>query len=191
MGFAIAAATIGAAGAIYSANKASKDAKKNRELGKEAIDAADPFRQYRPQYAEKLNALMADPSSIQDTPEYAARMQSAQRQLAAQGYTGSGNALVEAANAGATVYQQAFDNLAMLSGATATPGGGYGTAAQLQQAGQDQKMSSIAGITNNFSNLALTIGQKFNKPSYGGTPGTTQGSSAVAGTVNGYGPPGP
>jgi hypothetical protein len=188
---AITAAAIGAAGAIYSANKASKDAKANRKLGQEAIDAADPFRQYRPQYAERLNALMSDPSSIQDTPEYKARVQAAQRQLAAQGYTGSGNALVEVANAGGVAYQQAFDNLAMLSGANTTPGGGYQTAAGLQQGSQDQQMSALAGITNNFSNLALTIGQKFNQPGYGGTPGTTQGGNAVPGTVNGYGPPGP
>lgn len=161
---AVTAAAIGAAGAIYSANKAAKASKEQAKLGQQAIEAADPFRQYRPQYAEKLNTLMSNPSSIQDTPEYKARIQSVQRQLAAQGYTGSGNALVEAAEAGASVYQQAFQNLAMLSGASTTPGGGYDTALNAQANGSAQNLSALSGVTNNLSNLALTIGGRFNRP---------------------------
>lgn len=159
---AVTAAAIGAAGAIYTANKASKDAKANRALAREGIEAADPFKQYRPQYAEKLNTLMSDPSSIQNTPEYKARIQSVQRQLAAQGYTGSGNALVEAAEAGGGAYQQAFNNLAMLSGASTQPGGGYGQALDANSQGSAQQLSSIAGVTNNLANVAMTVG-KFNR----------------------------
>lgn len=162
---AVTAAAIGAAGAIYSSSKASKDAKKNRELAREGIEAADPFRQYRPEYATRLNELMSDPSSIENTPEYKSRLEAASRQLAAQGYTGSGNAILEAANAGGAAFQQAFANLSMLSGAANTPGGGYANALESQQMGQAQQMSSLAGITNNLSNLALTVGQKFNKSS--------------------------
>lgn len=166
---AVTAAVIGAGTAIYSAKKSSDQAKQQAKLGREAIDAADPFRQYRPQYAEKLNKLMEDPSSITSTPEYKARMQAVQRQLSAQGYTGSGNALVAAAEEAGNVYQQAFTNLSQLSGAGVAPGGGYDTAAQMTSEGNAQKLSAIAGVGNNLTNLALTIGNKggFNQPSSG------------------------
>lgn len=156
----ITAAVIGVAGSVYAANKASKDAKKQRELSREAIDAADPYKEHRGAAADKLNALVNDPSSIENTAEYKARMQAAARQLAAQGYTGSGNAILEAANAGGAAYQQAFDNLAMLSGANQAPGGGYASALSANQAANDNRLTSIAGVTNNLVNLA---GQ-FNTP---------------------------
>jgi hypothetical protein len=161
---AITAAVIGTAGAIYAAKKSSDAAKDQAALGREAIEAADPFRQYRPQYAQQLNTLMSDPSSIANTPEYKARQTAAARQLAAQGYTGSGNAILEAATAGGESYQQAFNNLAMLSGASVAPGGGYQSAIAGNAAANDNKLSSLAGVTNNMSNLALTIGQRFNQP---------------------------
>lgn len=164
---AITAAAVGAAGAIYASKKASKDAKENRELAREGIEASDPFREYRPEYAKRLDTLMSDPSAIEDTPEYKARLQAAARQLAAQGYTGSGNAILEAANAGGAAYQQAFQNLAMLSGAATQPGGGYGQALAANQAGSEQRLSSIAGVTNNLSNLALEMGG-FNRAAGGG-----------------------
>lgn len=166
---AVTTAVIGAGTAIYSAKKAGDQAKEQKKLGEKAIDAADPFRQYRPKYAEKLNELMTDPSKIQDTPEYKARIQAVQRQLSAQGYTGSGNALVEAANAGASVYQQAFENLSQLSGAGVAPGGGYDTAAGLTSEGNAQKLSAYAGVANNLTNLMSTIGAKggFNQPAAG------------------------
>ena len=77
----------------------------------------DPYAPYRPNAAAQLQSLMQDPSQVQSTPEYAAMLTAAGRSSAAQGYNGSGNALVAAANAGGQAYQQAFNNLAMLSGA--------------------------------------------------------------------------
>lgn len=162
---AITSAIIGTAGAVYAANKSAKAAKQQTQLGQQAIEAADPFREYRPQYAAKLNELMSDPSQIQNSPEYKARIQAVQRQLASQGYTGSGNALVEAAEAAGSVYQQAFSNLAMLSGASTTPGGGYDTALNAAQNGSAQQLSSISGVTNNLANLALVLGgRNWNTP---------------------------
>lgn len=175
----ITAAVIGAAGAVYAANKSSKAAKEANAVAREGIEAADPFRQYRPQYATKLNELMSDPSQIQNTPEYKARIQSVQRQLAAQGYTGSGNALVEAAEASGAVYQQAFTNLAMLSGATTTPGGGYNNAAQTMQNGSAQNLSATSGVVNNLSNLALTIGQRWNQPTQAATTSSYVGGPTI------------
>lgn len=162
---AITSAAIGLGTAIYSSRQASKQAKEQNKLAKEGIEAADPYKQYRPDAAKKLNDLMADPSSIKDTAEYKARLDAAARQLAAQGYTGSGNAVIEAANAGGAAYQQAFDNLSVLSGAGASPGGGYGQALDSAANANDNKLSATAGIANNFTNLALQVGQKFNQPS--------------------------
>lgn len=161
---AITAAAIGTAGTIYASKKASSDAKKQAKMGQEAIAAADPFAQYRPGYAKQLDELMRDPSSIQNTPEYKARLEASSRQLAAQGYTGSGNAILEAANAGGAAFQQAFQNLSQLSGAGVTPGGGYGTALSANQAANDTAISGTAGVVNNLANLATQVGSRFNKP---------------------------
>lgn len=160
---AVTAAAIGAATAIYGAKQASKQAKDQKKLAQKSIDAADPFRQYRPKYAEQLDKLMSDPSSITSTPEYKARLDAAARQMAAQGYTGSGNAIIEAANAGGAAYQQAFQNLGQLAGAGVTPGGGYDQALASQSESNAQKLSAYAGVANNLGNLALTAGQRFNQ----------------------------
>ena len=159
---AITGAAIGAATTIYATKKASDQAKDAKKQGQAAIEAADPYAPYRADAAKKLNALMADPSSIKDTPEYKARQEAAARALAAQGYTGSGNAVLEAANQGGQAFQSAYERLAMLSGATATPGGGYATAMQGQQNANDTYLSGLAGVGNNLANLALTAGGKMN-----------------------------
>ncbi len=172
---AMVAAAIGLAGSIYSSNKASKQAKDQQKLGQQAIDAADPYKQYRPEAAAQLNALMKDPSSITGTPEYKARLEGAARTLAAQGYTGSGNAILEAANAAGAAYQQAFDNLAILSGANVAPGGGYNSALSANQNANDNTLSSLSGVTNNLANLAMGYGGSsggFNQPASAGTSGS-------------------
>lgn len=177
----VTSAVIGVAGSVYASKQAKKNAEKQAKLAQQGIEAADPFRQYRPQYAEKLNKLMADPSSIKDTPEYKSRLEAASRQLAAQGYTGSGNALVEAAEAAGTVYQQTFNNLAMLSGANTTPGGGYGQALQAGSEAGAQNLSATSGIINNLSNLAGVIGNKYQQKQSLGTfnqPATAIGYNA-------------
>lgn len=169
---AITAAAIGAGTAIYAAKQSSKQAKEANKLAQQGIAAADPFAQYRPQYAQKLDSLMANPDSIKDTPEYKSRLEAAARQLAAQGYTGSGNAILEAANAGGAAFQQAFQNLSMLSGAGVAPGGGYDNALNAMQNGNDQKMSAYAGVANNIGNLAVTVGSRFNQAATGNRAST-------------------
>lgn len=117
----------------------------------------DPYAPYRGAAAQKLNSLMANPSDVQNLPEYQAQLQAASRAMAAQGYTGSGNALVAAANAGGQAYQQAFNNLAMLSGAGQSPAYGAGLAEQGNLAGQqmtNQMWGQIGGaFGNSFSNM--------------------------------------
>lgn len=177
---AITAAAIGAGTAIYAAKQSSKQAKEQNKLAQKGIDAADPFREYRPKYAEQLDKLMSDPSSITKTPEYKARLDAAARQMAAQGYTGSGNAIIEAANAGGAAYQQAFQNLGQLSGAGVTPGGGFDSALASQSESNAQKLSAYAGVANNIGNLALTAGQRFNRAA---APTTAPAGNSMAGSM--------
>jgi hypothetical protein len=75
--------------------------------------------------------------------------------MAAQGYTGSGNALVAAANAGGQAYQQQFNNLATLAGANYNPAG----AAQIQSNNasnaynqNNDTMANLGGVANQFMN---------------------------------------
>lgn len=148
-------AAIGLVGSIFGKSSADKD-KKQAEKDKAA---SDPFGKYRGQYAGKINTLMSDPSSIVNTPEYKARQQAASRLMASQGYTGSGNALAAAAEAGGASYQQAFDNMARLAGVDAQPGGSNAALANVSSA-RDSSLSGIAGIANAAVNLGNTI---FNK----------------------------
>lgn len=158
---AITAAVIGAGTAIYASGQAGKQQKEANKQANAAQAAADPFAQYRPEYAERLSALAKDPSSIKDTATYKARLGAAERTMAAQGYTGSGNALAAAADAGAAAYQQEFDNLSMLSGAgvgVGTSAGVYGSAAGARGNANDNRLSAIAGVGNNIANIATMWG---------------------------------
>lgn len=142
--------------------------------------AYDPYAKYRDAAAQKLNTLMNDPTSIQQLPEYKAQMQAASRTIAAQGYTGSGNALVAAAQAGGNAYQQAFNNLAMLSGAGQNPAAAASAAdsqANYEQSQQNQAWGQIGNLagnvinhytdTNNSSNIpAIDIGNAGAPPTY-------------------------
>lgn len=138
----------------YLSSKGSKSS------GSSSSTAAyDPYAQYRPAAASKLNDLMNNPDSIQDLPEYKADMQAASRTSAAQGYTGSGNALVAAANAGGQAYQQAFNNLSMLAGAGQSPAAAQSAAnqqANYQQQASNQMWGQVGNVAgqaiNGFSN---------------------------------------
>ena len=112
----------------------------------QAMGYADPYAAYRPAAASALNNLMKNPSSIQNLPTYQAAMQGAQRQSAAQGYTGSGNALAAAADASGQVYQQQFNNLAMLSGANVNPAQAAGVGVNAGQNGFGNLQTNLAGF---------------------------------------------
>jgi len=71
------------------------------------------------QYAKQLQALMANPSSVQGLPGYQAGLQAVQRSQAAQGYQGSGNMAAALAGYGGQAYQQQLANLAQLQGQSA------------------------------------------------------------------------
>lgn len=160
---AVTAAVIGAGTAIYASSQAKKQQKDAQKFASEQMGALDPFAEYRPESAARLQALSKDPSSIKDSATYKARLMAAERTMAAQGYTGSGNALVAAADAGASAYQQEFDNLSLLAGVSNGQGArssAYGTAANANSNANDNYLSSVAGIGNNLTNLA----GMFNRP---------------------------
>src|SRR5574337_466953 len=133
----------------------------------------DPYGPYRGQAAQQLNELMKNPNSISNLPEYSAALTAAGRASASQGYNGSGNALVAAAMAGGQVYQQAFNNLALLSGAGQSPA--QAKAASSSQADYNQQMNNqmwgqigntVGQVVNNLGSNTNNVGgyTTFNAP---------------------------
>ena len=132
--------------------------------------AYDPYAQYRPAAAQQLNALMKDPSSAVNSGYGLAEQQAASRTMASQGYTGSGNALVAAAQAGGNAYQQQFNNLAMLSGAGQSPASAMQASnqqANIQQGQTNQMWGQIGGLVgqginayNNSNSDTMTPAQQ-------------------------------
>lgn len=160
---AVTSAVIGAGTALYTTNRAKKQQKDAQNFANEQMENLDPFAEYRPEYAKRLKELTNDPSSIKDTATYKARLMAAERTMAAQGYTGSGNALVAAADAGAAAYQQEFDNLSMLSGAGQGQGArasAYGTAAGAMGNASDNYLSSLQGLGNSLIGLGGLFGKR-------------------------------
>lgn len=147
-----AAAVTVVGGYITSKQKSKADAK----IAQQYSETADPYAPYRDDAAQKLNALMNDPASITSTPEYKARLDAAGRTMAAQGYTGSGNALAAAAQAGGDVYQQAFNNLALTSGAGQGPATAAGGTADLAS----NAAASREANNNQLINSGVYWGQK-------------------------------
>lgn len=163
---AVAGAAITVVGG-YIANKKSKSSNK---AVSNAAAAQDPYGPYRGDAAVRLNDLMKNPSSIEGTPEYKARQQAAARLMASQGYTGSGNALVAAANAGGESYQQAFNNLALLSGAGGPAGAGAIQGAAITSQNNQQATQNWSDAANSLVYAGSKAyqnykqGQSFNQP---------------------------
>jgi len=119
---AIWAAVIGGGISLLGGMLSNDDNNNGAQKGANSPAYYDPYAPYRANAAQQLQALMQDPiKGTESTPTYIAMLQAATRQAASQGYNGSGNALVAAANAGGQAYQQTFNNLAMLSGAEQSP----------------------------------------------------------------------
>ena len=161
LGFLGAALSIG--GAIFGAISAKKKAKQERALAEKSIEASDPFAPYRKDNAEKLQALMNDPSSIENLPEYKTRIRAAERTMASQGYTGSGNALVAAAEASGEAYQSAFNNLALTSGASANPGQGYSAALEANASANQTDLRGQGALLGSIVRKGPEIWEAFNK----------------------------
>lgn len=116
----------------------------------------DPYAQYRGAAAQQLNQLMTNYNPA-NNPVYESMMQAAQRQAASQGYNGSGNALVAAANAGGQAYQQQFNNLAMLSGAEQSPAQAGALAAYQGNYNQQMNQNMWGGLGSLFGRLGGSL----------------------------------
>lgn len=165
MSYAIIAAGIGVAGS-------SAEGKKNRSAAANAAAASNPFSQYRDEYAQQLQHLMFHPQmAMKNNPVYKSMLQGAQRTMAAQGYTGSGNALAAAASAGGQAYQQDFNNLALLSGAGIQPGSSQTSAAGQIIGANNAQGSQLTGI------MGSIMGQQGGKNANEAASQQTEGGS--------------
>ena len=123
----------------------------------------DPFAQYRQGYGAQLQALNANPSSVAQLPGYQFGMQQGeqgiQRSMAAQGYTGSGNAAIALQGYDQTYAGQQFaaqqQYLAGLAGA------GIGPSPNMQNQWASQELQN-----QGMGQIGATIGG-WNSPSYG------------------------
>lgn len=157
---------VGAAAVTVVGGMLTSDSGSGSSGSSSSTGVYDPYAQYRPQAAQQLNKLMTTPGSVQDLPSFQAEEQAASRTMAAQGYTGSGNALVAAAQAGGNAYQQAFNNLSLLSGAGQSPAGAQQAANQQAnyQQGQNNQMWGQIG------NVAGQVINKYTGSSGGNNP---------------------
>jgi hypothetical protein len=143
---------------------------------KQYAGQADPFGQYRPQYAAQLQNLMNNPNSVTTTPGYqfnlAQGLQGLQAQQAAQGRLVSGGALIQGQQFGQNLaqqtYQQQLQTLAGLSGATQSPATGAMAQGNLMASNLGSTYGgwqSIAGGLNQISNPLATLYSNYNNPS--------------------------
>lgn len=133
---------------IYGLSEASK----MKDLASGTMRASDPFGPQRAQYAQQLQQLMADPSSITNDPGYQFQFdqgsQAVTRQMAAKGYLGSGNlgtALQEyGQNYAASAYKDRISTLASLAGANIAPN--FGASLNGYASGIDLAGKSLASL---------------------------------------------
>jgi hypothetical protein len=155
-------------GGSLIAGAVSGGGKDGAQSGSNTPGYYDPYAQYRGGAAQKLNDMMNNYNSA-DNPVYESMLQAAQRQAASQGYNGSGNALVAAANAGGQAYQQQFNNLAMLSGAEQSPAQAGALAAQQGNYNTQMNQQMWGGMGSLFGRLGGSL--------LGGTGGAGAGDN--------------
>jgi len=131
-----------------------------------ASAAADPFASQRPQYQAQLQSLMANPSSVTSTPGYQFQLQqglqATQATNAARGLGSSGmNDAAQtqyAEGLASSTYQQDFNNLALLSGATT------GSPAAASQAITAGNASAAAGLGTIAGGIGKAVTAYNNQP---------------------------
>lgn len=174
--------TGGVGGAVVGAIDAFgnyKSGKAAAKGAKEGARMADPWAPYRGEYAGRLNALYANPSSITGMPGYQFRLNqgldSINRNAATKGYLGSGNRLMELMRYGQDYGSQEFDNevgrLSTLAGVNV----GNPAAAGALQAQYGQAQGDIYGRT------AGAIGQAARTVFGGGTTAPVGAEGTVSG----------
>lgn len=101
------------------------------KLAGDAAEKSDPFGPYRKGYADRLQALEANPGLLKSTPGYLGGLDAIQRQMAAKGYLGSGNMAGALMRYSGDSYHNEANRLATLAGANIDPGQTYFNQARL------------------------------------------------------------
>lgn len=154
----------------------------------QAQQAVDPFAQYRQQYAQQLNTLMSNPSSVQNDPGFAAAMKQGQGQvqqtMAATGQGVSGAEQVALQNQAMTqqnqYYQQDLSNLETLSGANANPAAGGTAAINATNAQNTATNQSIGALFSGGSSSPFNQASSYISGLFGGNTQTTATNAASA-----------
>jgi hypothetical protein len=129
----------------YNSVQQEQQAKQMAQIAQQA----NAFGPYRAQYADQLNALMQNPSQIQNTPGYQAALQAVERQMGAGGQLGGGMEAAALGQIGGQLFQQQFNNLSSLSGANINPAVVSNALLQAQQMGSQatgQMGSALASL---------------------------------------------
>ncbi|MGH7745861.1 MAG: hypothetical protein ACREQ5_13930, partial [Candidatus Dormibacteria bacterium] len=137
---------IGQALSISSGLYGMEQSKRLQALAQQQAATQSPFDPYRAQYAQKLQALEADPNSITALPGYQAGLEAVKRSMASQGFNGSGNMMAALQKYGGDFYNNALNQYATLAGAGAAPGAGAGLAVQGSALGTQLMGSSLASL---------------------------------------------
>lgn len=141
---------------LYFANQAANSV---GNAGNNLINSTDPNGQFRNNYAQQLNNLVTNPSSILSNPAYKMQydlaMQNATRAAALGGGLGNGGAVAGIANAASTAasgaYQNQLSNLANLSN-------GNAVAYQAQLANQQAQINARNIQQQNYLKLLGQLG---------------------------------
>ena len=129
----------------YNSVQQEQQAKQMAQIAQQS----NAFGPYRAQYADQLNALMKNPSQIQNTPGYQAALQVVERQMGAGGQLGGGMEAAALGQIGGQLFQQQFNNLSSLSGANINPSVASNALLQAQQMGSQatgQMGSALASL---------------------------------------------
>ena len=186
----------GIPGALIGSNLDARDAEKEA-LGKQqeqldrALERSDPFWAKRSQFGDQLETLMKSPDAVMDTPytKFLQKQgtQAIERSTAARGLLGSGQMGIELEEFGQGLasqsFQQQFQNLAQLSGASVNPQGAAGVLSQQGNVAYNQARSSslfnsqlvgqLAGLGMSAMSMGAGGGGMF-----GGALGSLFGGSA-------------
>lgn len=101
------------------------------KLANDAAAKSDPFGPYRKGYADKLQALEANPGLLRNTPGFMAGQDSINRSMASKGYLGSGNQAASLQRFSGDFYHNEANRLATLAGSNINPGQTYFNQADL------------------------------------------------------------
>lgn len=155
-----------------------------RNLAKDALKAGDPFGPFRAQYAQKLMALMADPSSITKDPGYQFQFdqgkQAVTRGMAARGFLDSGNEGIALEQYGQNFAKSAYNDrltqLAGLAGANISPNLAPGLSEY--NSGLDTASASLASLGYGITRGGASAGTPASRPSAAGGEAAKIGAAA-------------